>query len=259
MSLPHKQYVLTIVSGNREMLFGLFMGDKFLTRWRLENRIGRTVDEYASWFLKMLNNHVVAPADIREVVIANMIPPLERPLIKLFKEYFNIRPLMVGKGVKTGLNFSVVKGEFLAADRVANLVAAYKMYKDAVIVIDFGLITKVDVISATGVYLGGSLLPGVLLSLDTCANFAPYIPQVGFKAKPDVLGNNAETAVQSGAYWSTVHMLNNMMTQIRNQHKITGPVIGTGSFAQELVDDVHFDDINNELTLLGLKEIAEKQ
>lgn len=251
-------FTIAISTGTRNILFGLFAGDKFLSKWRVETRVGRTADEYGSWLLSILAHVDVNPKLVKAVVIGNVVPQVETVLLSMVRRFFHVEPLLIQPGVKTGIQINYGQGNVLGADRVANMVAAHKMYNEPIMAIDFGSITSIDVIDEKGHYLGGVVAPGVMLSLDTLAEVAPSLPQVSFQQSPKVLGKNTADSMRSGCYWGAVAMVEGLTARIWDELGVTGKIVATGGFAQDIQDKLTVDEVDSNLTLKGLKYILDK-
>lgn len=257
--MRHSGFTIVIATGARNIVFGLFAGDKFLSKWRTETRSGRTADEYGSWLLSILSHVDVDPKHVKSVVIGNVVPQIETVLVSMVNRFFNVNPLLIEPGVKTGVQINYGTSSALGADRVANIVAAHRLHSETVMAIDFGSITSIDVISDEGTYLGGVVAPGVMLSLDTLAEVAPSLPQVSFQQSKNVLGKNITESMRSGCYWGAVAMVEGLTARIWDELGVTGKIVATGGFAQDMQEQLHFDSVDVNLTLKGLKYILDRQ
>ncbi len=147
--------------GNTHIVFGLFQGDELLQAWRIQTDRNATEDEYAM-LLKSLFEHVgIRMEEIDGVSISSVVPPLKRVLHLLVRKYFGLQPLVIGPGVKTGLNIQYENPREVGADRIVNAVAAIETYGPPLIIVDFGTATTFCFINEQGHYVGGAIVPGV--------------------------------------------------------------------------------------------------
>ena len=143
-------YTLTISVGNSNILFALFDGDEFLSKWRMETTKGRTADEYGSWLLTIFDYVDIEPERITGAVISCVVPSVDLVLTSMCRRFFNCDPLHITPGVKTGMRVNYGRAGDLGPDRLANIVAVHHYYDVPAIVVDFGTTTSFDVIDKNG-------------------------------------------------------------------------------------------------------------
>ncbi|MBI1362593.1 MAG: type III pantothenate kinase [Proteobacteria bacterium] len=253
-------YLMTIDMGNSDVSIGVFGPDDKSPRakWRIGTRSHRTKDEYGLLIEGAARHYGFDTADICHIVVSCVVPLALKPLLDGCKEYLGITPLVVGQGVKTGIDIKYgSKGE-LTTDRVANMSAAFRQFPSGVVVIDCGTLISLDVVDGNGVYKGGNILPGPLLMHQALVEAVPRIPEVPRGTPYRVLGTDLMESIQNGVFYAVAGALNMMLDAYRAQHNIRLPVIATGGFAPELVEYVAFDHIEPDLTLIGLKQIYDK-
>ncbi|MBM4449129.1 MAG: type III pantothenate kinase, partial [Chloroflexi bacterium] len=153
--------LLAIDIGNTEITLGVFDGEKLRARWRLATRIHRVADEYAVLLMNLLQHQSLKLADINEIAICCVVPPLLSTIADMCQRYFNIKPFVVGAGVKTGVRIRMDNPREVGADRIVNAAAAHRLYGGPVIITDFGTATTFDVVSKEGDYVGGVIAPGI--------------------------------------------------------------------------------------------------
>lgn len=252
-------YTLVISVGNSNTVFAAFAGNKFVGKWRLETRAGRSADEYGMWLLQVLQKEEIPEKYIQGVCIACAVPNVETNLISMARRYFDCEPLFVSSGIKTGMKVNYGRVGDLSPDRLANIVAVNTYYKSCAIVVDFGTTTTFDVISETGTYLGGSVAPGVGLALDALARTAPRLPGVALEKPKSAIGHNIVESMQSGCYWGAMDTTIGLVNRIWKELDMQGICIATGGFAKEMVEGTNvFEDVDTNLTLKGLKILYDK-
>ena len=151
--------------GNTNIVIGIFDGDRLVSSFRIASRAETTADEYAATLDGLLRMANLAPKQVHHVCLASVVPRLQAVFVELSKRFFGQQPLIVGPGVKTGISISYETPRDVGADRIVNAVAARGLYKNDLIVVDFGTATTFDAITAGGEYLGGVIVE-VTVSLD---------------------------------------------------------------------------------------------
>ena len=159
--------IICLDVGNTNIKYALFDGDELKLSFRVATEHKKTSDEYGGQLLNILSNKGIAASEIDGGIISSVVPPLDYTLERMCKIYLKIKPLMLGAGLKTGLNLKVDNAREVGADRVVNNVAAVKKYGAPLIVIDFGTATTFNVIDKRGEFIGGVIAPGIKGSLDS--------------------------------------------------------------------------------------------
>ena len=253
--------------GNTNVVFALFERDaqgSYTTRarWRIATDPRRTGDEYAVWLLQLLAIEGVAREQVTEIVFASVVPRADHNLTVLSQKYFGITPLIAGQG-KAAWKFDidVDQPSSLGADRALNILAAHKKYGGDLIVIDFGTATKFEAIDFTGAYKGGSIAPGINLSLDALVGKTAKLPRIAIRA-PDsksVIGRNTEDQMLIGVFWGYVAMMEGIVARMKAEIGRPAKVVATGGLAI-LFDEATdiFDHVDADLTIEGLAIIAQQ-
>lgn len=250
--MKSRKYVLAIDAGPSATVFALFDGDRVYSRWAMETRIGRTVDEYAVWLMTLFSMQGVGPGNIKGAAIACAVPDVQPMLVRLCEGYLNVEPLVVAPGLKTGLRVDYGAPSDLAPDRVANLVAAADLCAGPCVIVDMGTVTHIDVLGPKKHYLGGLVLPGVRMALQALAS-VPRYPQVAFDQTDKIIGRNLAQSVQAGAAWGQRFAVEGALRQIWTELGTKGKTIATGGMAP--LSGIRFEITEPDLTLKGLKAI----
>ena len=251
--------LLAIDVGNSNNVIGLFSGEKLLTHWRIRTEWNRTADEY--WVLIkefiLLNN--VETETIDDIIIACVVPPLVPILQGMAKKYFLCEPLIVGPGVKTGISILYRNTSEVGADRIVNSVAAFEKYGGPLIIVDFGTATTFDVVSNKGEYLGGSIFPGVQISLEALFKNTAKLPRVDMTLPERVIGKSTVESLRSGAVYGFSGMVEAIVRQIKDELGQNARVIATGGVLDWITNKTSvIDTLDPFLTLDGLRIIYEK-
>jgi type III pantothenate kinase len=257
--------LLTLDVGNTNTVLGLYRlaPDELITHWRISTLRTQTADEYGVLFLNLFSMRKVEASGVSSIIISSVVPPLESTLRQMCERYFNLKPMFVEPGIKTGMPILVDNPAELGADRLVNGVAAFARYGGPCIVVDFGTATTFDVISAKGEYLGGVIAPGLAISAEALFARAARLSRVDVKKPAKVVGTNTVAHLQSGLYYGYIGLvdgiLERMLQEIKTPDSPTPKIIATGGLARLVADDSRFiETIDDMLTLDGLRLIYER-
>ncbi len=263
--------LLTLDVGNTNTVLGLYRlaSDELVTHWRISTLRTQTADEYGVLFLNLFAMRKIEATEVSSIIISSVVPPLESTLRQMCERYFNLKPMFVEPGIKTGMPILVDNPAELGADRLVNGVAAFARYGGPCIVVDFGTATTFDLISAKGEYLGGVIAPGLQISAEALFSRAARLSRVDIKKPAKVVGTNTIAHMQSGLYYGYIGLVDGILERMLNESR--GPdsasgdppphpkIIATGGLARLIVDDSRFiDTIDDMLTLDGLRLIYER-
>ncbi len=251
--------LLAIDSGTTNIVFAVYGEDGILRgSWRAASEAKRTADEYAVWLTQLMALKGLAPDDIDGAIIANVVPPTMYALTTLCTRYFKVEPLVVGApGTDVGIEVRIARPDQVGEDRLVNAVAAHARYGGPLIVIDFGTATTFDVIGADGAYEGGVIAPGINPSLEALDRAAAKLPRIALKEPPQrVIGQATVPAMESGAYWGYVGLIEGLVTRIKGEYGKPMKVVATGGLASLFARaTASIDEVDPDLTLRGLLTI----
>jgi len=257
--------LLTLDVGNTNTVLGLYRqaSEELVTHWRISTLRTQTADEYGVLFLNLFSMRKVEASEISSIIISSVVPPLESTLRMVCERYFNIKPMFVEPGIRTGMPILVDNPAELGADRLVNGVAAFARYGGPCIVVDFGTATTFDVVSAKGEYLGGVIAPGLAISAEALFARAARLSRVDVKKPAKVIGTNTVAHIQSGLYYGYIGLvdgiLERMMNEMGTADGAAPKVIATGGLARLVAEDSRFiETIDDMLTLEGLRLIYER-
>jgi type III pantothenate kinase len=257
--------LLALDVGNTNTVLGLYRltTDELVTHWRISTLRTQTADEYGVLFLNLFAMRKIEATEISSIIISSVVPPLETTLRQVCERYFNLKPMFVEPGIKTGMPILVDNPAELGADRLVNGVAAFARYGGPCIVVDFGTATTFDVVSAKGEYIGGVIAPGLAISAEALFSRAARLSRVDVKKPAKVVGTNTVAHMQSGLYFGYIGLVDGILERIiketQGQDAVVPKVIATGGLARLIVDDSRFiDTIDDMLTLDGLRLIYER-
>lgn len=248
--------------GNTNVVLGLYEGDKLLDFWRISSTSHRTADEYAMLCFNFFAHKGYEKSQISCAIISSVVPNKTDTLSRMLKKYFDITPLVVGHGLKTGLSMRYENPKELGADRVVNAVSAVHQYGYPLIIIDFGTATTFCVIDQEGNYLGGAITAGIGISMEALFEKTAKLPKVSLQAPKKAIGRTTTTAMQSGLVYGYAGMVDKMVARLAeeiSENPKTMKVVATGGRAEEICLHSDFVKVVDPfLTLSGLQLIAQK-
>jgi type III pantothenate kinase len=254
--------LLAIDVGNTNVVFALFDKREIKTRWRIATDPRRTGDEYAVWLMQLLTIEGFTREDIGSIIVATVVPRALHNIEVLAEKYFKVTPMVAGQApVEYGMEIDVDEPRSLGADRAVNAVAAHAKYPGDLIVVDFGTATTFDAIDFNGAYKGGSIAPGLNLSLDALVGNTAKLPRIAIEnPKTDsVIGRNTEDQMLIGVFWGYVSLIEGLIARMRAEIGRPAKVIATGGLAIMFQEHTRlFDAVDSDLTLDGLAILAER-
>jgi len=249
--------LLCIDIGNTNIVLGIFQNDKIINHWRIRTEREMTSDE-----LGILINNLFKPAQlninsIRDIIISCVVPTLLSACKEFCLLYFNHEPMIVGQDIKTGMPISYDNPKEVGADRIVNAVAAYQKYRTGLIVVDFGTATTFDYISSEGVYEGGAIAPGIIISAEALFQKASKLPRVEIFAKPKtIIAKETISSINSGIIYGYAGLVDGIVNGIKKEIGSNLTVVATGGLAPLIKSEARsIDYIEEFLTLEGLKII----
>ncbi|GAA4722144.1 type III pantothenate kinase [Brevibacillus fulvus] len=251
--------LLVIDIGNSNLVLGIYQGEILKYHWRIGTDRNKTEDEYGMLVLNLFTSAGIAFQHVQGVIVSSVVPPLNATIERMCLKYFGKRPLVVGPGVKTGLNIKYEYPREVGADRIVNAVAAIHYYGTPLIVVDFGTATTFCYIDEQGRYWGGSIAPGIAISTEALVSRAAKLPRIEIAKPPGVVGRNTITAMQSGIYYGFVGQVEGIVNRMKAEYKNNPVVVATGGLASLIAGETDcITIVDPELTLKGLRLIYER-
>ena len=251
--------LLTIDIGNTNITLGLFKDALLCSTARLATDPLKTADQYAVEIKEVLSLHGEDISNIEDCIISSVVPSVGAAVSSAVTLLCDTVPLMLGPGVKTGLNIKIDNPAQLGADLAAGAVGALAEYRVPCIIIDMGTATTLSVLDKHGTFLGGSIAAGVRLTLKALTSGTAALTSVGLTAPKSVIGSNTTECMQSGLILGTAAMLDGLIDRIEDELGESATVVATGGLSKEIISYCKKDIIYNENLLLeGLRLIYEK-
>ena len=251
--------ILAIDIGNTNIVIGCIEGEQVRFVERVSTNLSKTELEYVVEFRTLFELYHIGLEDITGSIISSVVPPLNNIVNAALEKLFHEAPLMVGPGLKTGLNILMDNPGKLGADLVVNAVAGLNYYGAPIILIDMGTATTISVVDDKKNYIGGMILPGVKVSLDSLVNRTSQLPRISLEAPKKIIGRNTIECMKSGIVMGQAACLDGMIERIFDELGYEAPVVATGGLSGSIVPYCKKEIISdNELTLKGLGIIYHK-
>lgn len=253
--------LLTIDVGNTNITLGVFDGDTLMGTFRVTTKISRTSDELGIIFREILFTNGIDASAVSDVIIASVVPNVMHSLTSAIIKYFDITPIVVEAGIKTGIRVATENPKQIGADRIVDAAGAYELYGGPVIVIDFGTATTYDLVDGSGAFLAGVTAPGIRISAKALTEDAAKLPEVEIKKPEHVLAKETITSMQSGIVYGQIGQTEYIVKHMIEESGFDNvKVVATGGLGSIIACETQCIDIfNPNLTLYGMKFIYEKQ
>ena len=248
--------LLVVDVGNTNTVLGLFDGDQLVHDWRIRTVVDHTVDEYGMLIYNLYKTSRISSRKIQDIIISCVVPPMLNILEPLCQKYFNLKPLIVGPGVKTGMPIFYDNPREVGADRIVNAVAGYEKYKKDLIIVDFGTATTFDYVSEKGEYMGGCISPGIMISSDALFERAAKLPRVELSKPKSIVAKDTVSSMQAGIMYGYAGLVDGICDRMKAEVKSNPLVVATGGLAKIVAPETKSIDVVDEmLTLEGLRII----
>lgn len=247
--------------GNTNITIGLFDGDNLIKTFRMTTGTSRTSDEYGVFLEELLRFRGLKPEAIERVVIASVVPNVMHSLTSGIKKYFNIVPLIVEPGVKTGINITIPNPKQLGADRIVDAAAAFYIYGGPVTVIDFGTATTYDLVDGSGSFLAGVTSPGIRLSANALWSGTAKLPEIEIRVPDTILCKDTISSMQAGVCLGYIGQTEYIVKRMKKESGFADmKVVATGGMGKMIYENTDCIDVYDpDLTLHGLRIIMDKQ
>ena len=224
--------ILAIDIGNTNIVIGCIDKNKTYFVERLRTDSSKTALEYALDLKNVLELYDITREDLEGSIVASVVPPVSTTIRQAIEKVTGQKPLMVGPGVHTGLNIKVDNPASVGADLIVAAVAAVRDYPAPMIIIDMGTATTMTVVDRNGNYIGGVIIPGLQVSLDSLVNRAAQLTKISLDVPKQVIGKNTLECMQSGSLYGTAAMIDGMIDRMETELGYPATVVATGGLAR---------------------------
>ncbi len=251
--------LLAIDIGNTNLVIGCIENDSIVFKARIATDRTRTSDQYGVEIKNMIEAFGVKLSDITDCIISSVVPPVFNSVRTGVIKVIGKQPMVVGPGLKTGLNIHIDVPSQVGSDRIVIAVAALAEYKAPLILMDMGTATTIEVVEPENVYMGGVIFPGVKLSLDALTSKAAQLPGISLDKPKKVIGKNTVDCMRSGMMYGTAAMIDGLIDRISEELGHSSTIIATGGMAQFITPLCrHTIILEKDLLLKGLNIIYKK-
>lgn len=251
--------ILAIDIGNTNIVLGGFVENELMFVARIATNPVKTEDEYATKIKSILALHEVDKTAVKGAIISSVVPPLNSVVTKAVRIVYGVDPILVGPGIKTGINIVCDNPSTVGADLICACVAAHHIYGSPSLVVDMGTATKMMVMDKNGAFIGVSIIPGVNIALKALASGTAQLPQISLDAPKSVIGKNTVDCMRSGVVFGNASMIDGMIDRFNEEMGEELQVIATGGLASTIVCHCkHTITLDDDLLLKGLNILYNK-
>ncbi len=251
--------VLTVDIGNSNINFGIFSGEEIRFVARVATDKAKTEYEYAGTIANALSIYGIDKSKISGAIISSVVPPLNSAMKNAIKLLYAVDAILVGPGVKTGINIHCDNPASVGADIICACVAAHYVYGSPSLIVDMGTATKMMLMNDKGAFIGVSIIPGVMVGLDALASRTAQLPMVSLEAPKNVIGKNTADCMRGGVVFGNASMVDGMIDRICEEYGSVLPVYATGGLASVIMPHCkHKITYDEYLVLKGLNIIYRK-
>lgn len=251
--------LVTIDVGNTNITIGVFEGADIVGSFRLTTKMQRTSDEFGVSLLSLFRAKNIDPTLVEGVLISSVVPKVMHSLNNSIRKFFNLEPMIVGPGVKTGISVKLENPKQVGADRIVNVVAAYHLYGGPALVIDFGTGTTYDYVNEKGEFEFGLIAPGIEISGQALWTQAAKVPEIEIKKPPTIQCKNTITSMQGGLVYGYIGQTEYIIKKVKASVGIPVKVIATGGLGRIIYQETDMIDVYDvDLPFKGMKIIYDK-
>lgn len=251
--------ILTIDIGNTNIVLGGFDDETLRFISRISTNAKKTDAEYATKLKSILSLYGVDENEVSGAAISSVVPILTQTMANAIKIVFKVKAVIVGPGIKTGINLLADNPAQVGADLICACVAAAKLYTPPVLIIDMGTATKFMLVDESKSFTGVSIMPGVEISLKALTGGAAQLPQISLVPPKKLLGTNTIDCMRSGIIYGNAAMLDGMIDRIGDEVKSELTIVATGGLSRSIIPYCRHDVIlDDDLILKGLLIIYNK-
>ena len=251
--------ILVCDLGNTNVVFGMYENDTCLITFRLVSSKLMGQDEYVAKINSIIRDKNIDVSKVTGAIMSSVMPSISMIIFNAIKEVFNVEPLILGSGVKTGMPILTDNPNEVGTDLIAACVGATSKYGKPLVLVDFGTATKINVIDKNGAFIGCVIAPGIKISNESLVNVAPQLPMINYKAPKKVIGKNTMDSMNSAAVYGTASMIDGMIRKIERELGYTTFKLSTGGLQGYITPycEIPFS-VDQDILLYGLYKIYVK-
>lgn len=253
--------IMTIDVGNTNITVGVFCGDEVAASFRITTKMPRTSDEYGMLLTNLLEQNGIRREQIEDAIIASVVPNVMHALESAIVKYFNIRPIVIGPGTKTGIRVMTENPRQVGADRIVDAAAAYELYGGPVLVLDFGTATTYDLVDREGTFSAGVTAPGIRTSAKALWEDTAKLPEIEIIKPASILAKETISSMQAGLVYGQIGQTEYIIRHMIDEANIGEiKVVATGGLGRIIASETSMIDVYDpNLTLKGMNLIYKKQ
>ncbi|MBO6159762.1 MAG: type III pantothenate kinase [Firmicutes bacterium] len=252
--------LLVVDAGNTQIKFGLFDDETLKYRWKITTAEKRTTDEFGFAILNMLHSETVEVGSIDRVAVCSVVPGIMHSLLEAIRRYLKKEPLLIGPGTKSGVKIRTANPREVGADLICDVAAAVEYYHAPCIIVDFGTVTKYEIVDTDGALMAAVFSPGIGISAEAMSSKAAQLPQIEIKKPKSIITSVTTECMQAGLVFGYIGQIKYIIEQIKQEMNLPDMcVIATGGFGKVFANEIDcLDYYDNALTLKGIRCIALK-
>ena len=246
--------LLAIDIGNTSIAVGVYDGERLQATFRVATDQENLADEFAMLMLSLLRAHGIEPEHVGAAALSSTVPPLMAVFEDVCRRYFDVTPMVVGTGVKTGVRVLYDNPREVGPDRILHAVAALDRYDPPIVIVDMGTALVIDAVSREGDYLGGAIAPGIAIASEALFSRAAMLHRVSIERPEHAIGRNTVHSMQAGIYFGYAEMVSGLVRRFKAEIGEDATVIATGGYAANIAEEAGcFHAIEEHLNLEGLR------
>ena len=251
--------LLAIDIGNSNIVIGGIDGDDIRFEARIATDRIKTSDQYGVEIKNMLDLFSVSVEEVEDCIISSVVPPVFNAVRTGVIKLTGLNPMVVGPGIKTGLNIQMDDPASVGSDRIVIAVAALLEFAPPLLLVDLGTATTIEVVDQGNTYLGGAIIPGVRVSAEALSSRTAQLPGIQLDRPKRLIGKNTVECMRSGIMYGAAAMLDGMIERMEEELGKSTTVVATGGMAQFVAPLCKREmQVEKDLLLKGLNAIYKK-